>query len=126
VRLAEVLLVGQAGIDSDEHVHLAAGQLQQRAVPRAGPSALGDCRHIVVWAKGVLESTRKALVQKDAHASAEDRCGGQLEHANRLLAMDCREVFQELVQTLPGLEVGREWQTSPRCSSCMIPIRLRP
>jgi hypothetical protein len=51
----------------------------------------------VVRAEGVFESARKALVQKDAHASAEDERGGELEDTDRLFAMNAREVFEELV-----------------------------
>ena len=90
-------MIGQASIDGDEHINHVTRKLQQRAVPSAGPAALRNGRHLVVRAEGALESARKALVQKDAHASAEDERGGELEDTDRLFAMNAREVFEELV-----------------------------
>jgi hypothetical protein len=58
---------------------------------------LRNGRDFVVRAEGVFESARKALVQKDAHASAEDERGGELEDTDRLFAINAREVFEELV-----------------------------
>jgi hypothetical protein len=94
----------QPDVDDDEGFEaMVGGQPQQFAVRGPGP-AHGGQRGDGVF--GLPQATRDALVEQHAHVSplTRDELAGELQQGDGLLAVDGREVVEE-VQAVAGGQV---------------------
>ena len=105
----DVLLEGQVAIHGDQVSEPGPGHRPEKvAIAAPKPALICHGGHVKPWQRP-LEPFRDALIEQHPHSGhrhpLQQEILGDVERGHRLLAADTREVGQELIKGITGLEV---------------------